>query len=169
VVSINGGLISNTFGNGVEVSNGLANIVNTTIDGSTGNAVLLTAGSGQQTTALVQGSSLTGSALNGVRIQAGGTGIVNATVLNTLIDAVFDPISAVTFAGTSDISLNATGNFGAGGPPGAGTITLDNSAGGLLIIDQASTAALSAANNGAGVVPIGVISTGGNTPLPPSP
>ncbi len=169
VVSINGGLISNTFGNGVEVSNGLANIINTTIDGSTGNAVLLTAGSGQQTTALVQGSSLTGSALNGVRIEAGGTGIVNATVLNTLIDAVFDPISAVNFAATSDISLNATGNFGAGGPPGAGTITLNNAAGGLLIIDQASTAALNAANNGAGVVPVGVISFGGNTPTPPSP
>jgi len=169
VVSILGGTIANSFGNGVEVSNGLANIVNTTIDGSTANSVLLTAGSGQETTVLIQGSSLTGSALNGVRIESAGTGIVNTTVLNTLIDATFDPISAINFNAGSDISLNATGNFGAAGPPGAGPITLNNLAGGLLIIDQGSTAALTAANNGAGVVPLGVISTGGTTPTPPPP
>ncbi len=169
LVSVNAGLISNTFGNGVEVSNGLANILNTTIDGSTANAVYLTAGTGQQTTVLIQGASLTGSAIDGVRVEATGTGVVNATVLNTLIDAAFNPITATVFSPTADVSLNASGNFGAAGPPGVGAITLNNGAGGLLIIDQASTADLSTANNGVPVGAVGIISTGGTTPTPPPP
>jgi len=169
VLYINGGSIDGTAGNGVEVANGLASIVNTTIAGSTANAVYLTATSGQQTTVLLQGTTLTGAALNGVRVEASGTGVVNATVLNSLIDAVFDPISVVVGSPTADVNLNASGNFGPGGPPGAGSILLNNAAGGLLSIDQASTADLSTANNGVGVAPIGPITTGGTTPTPPAP
>jgi hypothetical protein len=169
VLYINGGSIDGTAGNGVEVANGLASIVNTTIAGSTANAVYLTATSGQQTTVLLQGTTLTGAALNGVRVEASGTGVVNATVLNSLIDAVFDPISVVVGSPTADVNLNASGNFGPLGPPGAGSILLNNLSGGLLSIDQASTADLSTANNGAGVAPLGPITTGGTTPTPPAP
>jgi hypothetical protein len=168
VLYVNGGLISATQGNGVEVQNGLARIVNTTIDGSTANAVYLTAFAGQQTTVLLQGTTLTGSALDGVRIESTGTGIVNATVLNSLIDAVGNSIGANVFSPGADIFLNASGNFGPGGPP-LNAIQLNNAAGGLLAIEQASTAALDTANNGPGVIPIGPISVNGTTPTPPPP
>jgi len=168
VLYVNGGLISATQGNGVEVQNGLARIVNTTIDGSTAHAVYMTAFAGQQTTVLLQGTTLTGSALDGVRVESTGTGIVNATVLTSLIDAVGNSIGANVFSPGADIFLNASGNFGAGGAP-TGPILLDNAAGGILAIEQGSTSALSAANNGAAVVPIGPISVNGTTPTPPPP
>jgi hypothetical protein len=168
VVYINGGLITATQGNGVEVQNGLARIVNTTIDGSTANAVYLTAFAGQQTTVLLQGATLTGSALDGVRIEATGTGIVNATVLTSLIDSLGNSINASVFSPAADIFLNASGNFGPSGPP-LGSIVLDNAAGGILAIEQGSTAALNTANNGPGVIPIGPISVNGTTPTPPPP
>jgi len=117
----------------------------------------------------VQGASLTGTALDGVRIEASGSGVVNATVLNSLIDAATNPITAITFDVGSDISLNASGNYPAPATGWLNPIVLDNGAGGLLTIDQGSTAAMSTANNGVGVAPIGIISTGGNTPPPPPP
>jgi hypothetical protein len=170
-VYINGGTIDGSNGNGVEVVNALARITGVTISGATGQSILATAGANQQTTLEVSNSTITAAAgLDGVRIQATGGGIVNATVATTLINATANSLNAIVFDPTSVISLNATSNFGAGGgAPGTGGFILNNQ-GGTLQIDQASTANLSTDNNGVTVTaPASPITFGGTTPPVPPP
>jgi hypothetical protein len=170
-VYVNGGTIDGAIANGVQVQNALASLSGVTIANSGGQGVLGLAAAGEQTTLAVNGSVLSaGAGLDGVRLEATGGGIVNATVATTLINATANSLTAVVFDPTSVIRLDATGNFGAAGtPPGTGGFVLNNQ-GGTLQIDQASTADLSAQNNGVSVsVPASPITFGGTTPPVPPP
>jgi hypothetical protein len=103
-------------------------------------------------------------------MQAQGGGVVNATILQSSIDVILNPIEAVVFDAGSSIFLNAANNFGTGGgPPTAGNFVLNNAAGGILQISQASTANMSAANSAATVTPSGVITFNAIVPTPPPP
>jgi hypothetical protein len=172
-VYIDGGTISNANGNAIEVQNALARITGTTLTGFIGQGILATAGAGQQTTVEVGNSTITSaSGIDGLRLQASGGGIINGTIFSSVIDVPSNSLNAIVLDASSTISLNASNNIGpSGGPPTAGAFLLNNSGGGTLSIDQASTADLSTANNGVAVTPTGTITTGGNTPPvpPPSP
>jgi len=165
-VSVLGGNLA-AGGNAFEVENGLANILNTTIASTSANAVYVTAGTGQYSTVLVQGTNLT-AGIDGVRTEASGTGQINATVFTSQIVSGNDSIGTIVYSAGADTSLNASGNFGTAGPP-VGPINLANIGGGLLIIDQSSLGNLSTANNAATVVNTGAVTFGGSTPTPPPP
>ena len=168
-VYINGGSIDNSGANGIAVSDALARITGVTIAGSASHAVFLTAsGAGTETTVSVLNSTLSNTAgLDGIRAEASGGGIVNVTALTNLLDVALQPINVIVFDSSSEIYLNASGNFGAaGGPPGVGAFELNNLGGGVLDVYQASAAALSTANNGATVINNGATFGG---PLPPTP
>jgi len=170
-VYINGGTISNSNGNGIEVVDGVASISGVSVTGSTGQGILIRAGAGQESTVAVQNSTITGAAgLDGVQIQSTGDGTVNATIGTNLIDAQLNPLEAIVFDTPGTINLNAFGNFGTGGgPPLQGDFVLNNQ-GGTLSIEQATTADLSTSNNGVVVtVPASPVSVNGSTPTPPPP
>ena len=169
-VYINGGAIDGSLANDIQVTNALAAITGTTISGSTAQGILAQAGSGQQTTVTVSNSSITSTiGIDGLRLQATGGGIVNATLATTLIDVPQNPLNAIVFDGTSSIFLNAFNNSGTGGtPPLAGSFILNNN--GALQIDQASTADLSLSNNGVTVSVLALPPTfGATTPIVPPP
>ena len=171
-VYINGGTIANSNGNGIEVTNALAEITGTTISGATGQGIIANAGTGQETTLTVTNSTITGAAgIDGLRLQSTGSGILNATVGTNLIDVQTNSLNAIVFDPLGTINLNATGNYGTGGgPPTAGSFVLNNAGVGTLQIDQASTADLSTANNGVTVtVPGGAVTFNGSTPVVPPP
>ena len=169
-VYINGGAIDGSLANDIQVTNALAAITGTTISGSTAQGILAQAGSGQQTTVTVSNSSITSTiGIDGLRLQATGGGIVNATLATTLIDVPQNPLNAIVFDGTSSIFLNAFNNSGTGGtPPLAGSFVLNNN--GALQIDQPSTADLSLSNNGVTVSVLALPPTfGATTPIVPPP
>ena len=170
-VYINGGTISSSGGNGIEVTNALAEITGTTISGALANGIFATASGSQQTTVEVVSSNITGSGgIDGLHVEASGGGIVNATLTNSLISVPGNPLNVIVFDATSTANVNATGNFGSGGSaPGTGGFVLNNQTG-TLQIDQASTAALTATNNGVTVtVPNSPVTFNGTTPsVPPA-
>ncbi len=170
-VYIDGGTISNANGNAIEVQNALARITGATLTGFIGQGILATAGAGQVTTVEVGNSTITSATgIDGLRLQAAGGGVVNGTIYSTVIDVPSNSLNAIVSDPASSILLDASNNLGpAGGPPVAGTFVLNNSGGGILTIDQASTADMSTANNGVGVTPTGAITTGGSTPPVPPP
>ena len=115
-------------------------------------------------------SSITSTiGIDGLRLQATGGGIVNATLATTLIDVPQNPLNAIVFDGTSSIFLNAFNNSGTGGtPPLAGSFIINNN--GVLQIEQASTADLSLSNNGVTVSVLALPPTfGATTPIVPPP
>jgi hypothetical protein len=153
------------------VQNALAAITGTTVTGSLGQAVIATAGAGQQTTVEVSNSSLNGATgIDGFHLEATGGGIVNGTLFSTLVDVPAFSVNAIVFDAASFISLNASGNFGATtAAPGAGGFQLDNQ-GGTLQIEQGSVAAMSTANNGVVVtVATDPVTFNGSTPTVPPP
>ena len=170
-VYIAGGTISNANGNAIEVQNALAKITGTTLTGFIGQGILASAGAGQITTVEVGNSTITSAAgIDGFRLQASGGGIVNGTIYSTVIDVPQNSLNAIVLDAGSAILLNASNNLGsAGGAPTAGTFVLNNSGGGTLTIEQASTGDLSTVNNGVGITPNGVITTNGTTPPVPPP
>ena len=169
-VYINGGTISNSGGNGIQVQNALASITGVTVAGSLGQAIIATAGAGQQTTVQVGNSSLTGATgIDGLRLEASGGGIINGTLFSTLVEVPALSLNAIVFDAASFISLNASGNFGAtSAAPGVGGFVLDNQGGGLQI-EQGSVAAMSTANNGVTVTVLNspVNFNGSTAPVPP--
>ena len=169
-VYINGGTISNSGGNGIQVQNALASITGVTVAGSLGQAIIATAGAGQQTTVQVGNSALTGATgLDGLRLEASGGGIINGTLFSTLVEVPALSLNAIVFDAASFISLNASGNFGAtSAAPGVGGFVLDNQGGGLQI-EQGSVAAMSTANNGVTVTVLNspVNFNGSTAPVPP--
>jgi hypothetical protein len=170
-VYIEGGTISNANGNAIEVQNALARITGTTLTGFIGQGILAAAGAGQTTTVEVGNSTITSAAgIDGLRLQASGGGVVNGTIFSSIIDVPQNSLNAIVSDAASTILLDATNNLGSGGgAPTAGTFVLNNGGGGTLQIDQASTGALSTANNGVGVTPTGLITTSGTTPPVPPP
>jgi hypothetical protein len=169
-VYINGGVISDSNGNGIFIQDSIVAIQNATVSGPFSNCVLVEANAGQTSTVSVVGSILSSAGNNGVLMQAQGGGVVNATILQSSIDVILNPIEAVVFDAGSSIFLNAANNFGTGGgPPTAGNFVLNNAAGGILQISQASTANMSAANSAATVTPSGVITFNAIVPTPPPP
>ncbi|MEI7781615.1 MAG: hypothetical protein WCJ18_06780, partial [Planctomycetota bacterium] len=170
-VYINGGTISNSGGNGIEVTNALAKITGTTISGALANGIFATASGSQQTTVEVVSSNITGTGgIDGLHVEASGGGIVNATLTNSLIGVPGNPLNVIVFDATSTAHVNATGNFGSGGgAPGTGGFVLNNQTG-TLQIDQASTADLTTANNVVTVtVPSSPVTFNGTTPPVPPP
>jgi hypothetical protein len=170
-VYINGGLIDGAVANGIQVQDALAAISGVTISNAGGQGILALAAAGEQTTLQVTGAVITAAAgIDGVRLQASGGGIVNATVTTTQINATANSLNAIVFDPTSVINLNATGNLGSGGgPPGVGGFVLNNQTG-TLAIDQASIADLSTQNNGVTVtVPASPVTFNNTTPPVPPP
>ncbi len=171
-VYIDGGSINNSNGNGIHVIDGVARITGVTVAGSTAQAIYIEAGAGQQSTVLVQNSTLTGPAgIDGIRAESTGSGKVNVTSLTNLVDVAFEPINVIVFNAAGTATVNASGNFGtAGTPPGSGDIVLNNAGSGSLSVTQSSPVALSAVNNGATVSTLGgAVTFGGSTPTPPPP
>jgi len=169
-VYINGGVISDSNGNGMFIEDSIVAIRNTTVGAPFANCVLIQANTGQTSTVSIVGSILTGAGNDGVLMQAQGGGVVNATILQSSIDVILNPVEAIVFDAGSSIFLNAANNFGTGGgPPTAGDFVLNNSAGGILQISQASLPNLSAANSSATVTPSGVITFNAVVPIPPPP
>jgi hypothetical protein len=170
-VYINGGTIDGAVANGIEVQNALVAITGATISNSGGQSILGRAAAGEETTLQVDGSVITAAAgIDGIRLEALGGGIMNATVLTNQINATANSLNAIVFDPTSVINLNAAGNLGtAGGPPGVGGFILNNQAG-TLAIGQASIADLTAQNNGVTVtVPASPVTANGTTPPVPPP
>ena len=168
-VYISGGSISDSGGNGIQLRNALASISGVTVLESAGQSIIATAGSGETTTVEISNSSLaTAVGINGLMLEATGSGVVNGTLFSTLIDVPTEAMSAVANGGF--VSMDANGNFGAAAPaPGTGGFTLDNQ-GGTLVIDQSSTSAMATANNGVAItVPGNPVTFSGNTPPVPPP
>jgi hypothetical protein len=168
-VYINGGTIDGALANGIQVQNALAAISGATISNSGGQGILGLEAAGQTTTLDVSNSTITAAGVDGIRLSASGGGILNATVLTNQINVTANSLNAIVFDPTSVISLNASGNLGTGGPPGAGGFLLNNQ-GGTLQIEQATALDLQTQNNGVGVsVPNSPITFNGNTPPVPPP
>ena len=170
-VYINGGTIDGAAANGIQIQNALAAITGATISNSGGQSILGRAAAGETTTLQVDGSVITAAAgIDGIRLEASGGGIVNATVLTNQINVAANSLNAIVFDATSVISLNASGNLGSGNAaPGVGGFVLNNQ-GGTLQIEQASVADLSTQNNGVtATTPAAPITFNGTTPPVPPP
>jgi hypothetical protein len=148
----------------------------TTIDGSTANGIFAQALAGQTTTIEVLDSAITAASIDGVRLEASGSALGAGTVFGTVnlnrIDVTGPSINALNLDSFGFIALAATSNFGQGGTapaPGAGPITLDNTAGGFLGISQGSIPALTVSNNTAATSVLGVINFNTAVPQPPPP
>ena len=86
-VYISGGSISDSGGNGIQLRNALASISGVTVLESAGQSIIATAGSGETTTVEISNSSLaTAVGINGLMLEATGSGVVNGTLFSTLID-----------------------------------------------------------------------------------
>jgi hypothetical protein len=170
-VYINGGTIDGAIANGIQVRNSLASITGVTVANQGGQGILGLAGATQTTTLQVNGAVITSPVgIDGVRLEASGGGILNATIATTQINVQALSLNAIVFDPASVISLNATGNFGSvGGPPGAGGFNLNNQSG-TLQIEQASTTDMTTQNNGVAVsVPASPVTFNGATPVVPPP
>ena len=169
-VYVNSGNITDSTGNGIFVQNAIASVQNTTIDAPFSNGVLAQAFGGQTTTVSFTGGIITGAGNDGVLVQASGGGIVNATVAQNSIDVILNPVEAIVLDAPSQILLDAINNFGTGGgPPTIGDIVLNNAAGGVLGISQATVPDVSTTNSSATVNDSGLITTSQVVPTPPPP
>ncbi|MFM7035453.1 MAG: beta strand repeat-containing protein, partial [Planctomycetia bacterium] len=167
-VYVNSGNISDSNGNGFFVQNAIASIQNTSIDSPFANGILVQSLAGETSTVSYSGGINTGAGNDGVLLQASGGGIINASVLQNSIDVTLNPVEAIVLDAPSQILLNAANNFGTGGgPPTVGSFVLNNLAGGVLGISQASTADMTITNSGVAVSTSGVITTSVPVPTPP--
>jgi hypothetical protein len=170
-VYVGGGTIADSGGNGIRVRNALAAITGVSVTEALGQSILATAGAGETTTVSIGSSSLVSAGgSDGLRLEASGSGVTNGTFFSTFVNVPGDSLATVVYDAASKASVNATGNFGpTAGAPGAGGFTLDNG-GGLLSINQGSTAAMATANNGVVVtVPGAPVTPNGSTPPVPPP
>ena len=153
-------------------------IQNTKIDTPFANCLLIESNAGQTSTVSIRGGILNGAGNNGVLMQASGGGVVNASIIQNSISVVLVPVEAIVLDAPSQILLNATNNFGAGGgPPTAGLggvgsqFVLSNSAGGILQISQGTLPDMSTTNAGVTVTETtpGTVTFNAIVPTPPPP
>jgi hypothetical protein len=127
--------ITNAGQFGIFAQNTNAAFTGATIATSGVNAVQLVANSGEETTFLLQNSTLNGAGGVGVNISA-NSGTVNATVATNRITVTGNSIAATTSGAGAVAALNATGNSGVAAVAPTGGIVLTNTAGNTLAVSQ---------------------------------